>query len=504
MSQPPDLAARSISAVYWGTSGAIVRVALQFATQVTLARILGPDQYGLFAIGVIVVSFSNFFSDIGIAYGLIQKKQVRGEDVRFVSTWQLMLGVLVTSVIAAGGEVIGGFFGEPKAAQIVKALAIVCLLNALAAPSLNLLKRELDYRSIQLAQILSYVVGYVVVGVPMALAGFQVWALVSAWLVQAFSNLLILYVRVRHPVRPLFWYAEAGSVSQYGLTVLATNITNWLVNNIDRIVVGRAFTSRDIGLYATSYNVLYNPTASLLGVVQPVFFSASSRVDGDLDRVARSYRALVGAITLFVAPAFIGVSVVAETFVLALYGPAWNSAAEILRPLAAAMPLFLVWGLTTPLLWVAGHISREFKSQLPVAALWFGVCWLAAGVSLIAVGWAVAALFAVRCLVILIPALGYLQLRTIDLWRAVRGGLLLSVACGIVLWFVDYALRQLSAHPALWLVGDVLGGLSFIVAALSTLPGLVAPEVAELLSRIAPGAPRLIAKWIRSFPPTEN
>lgn len=504
MSQPPNLAARSISAVYWGASGAVVRIALQFGTQVTLARILGPEQYGLFAIGVIVVSFSNFFSDIGIAYGLIQKKQIRGEDVRFVGTWQLILGVLVTSVIAAASDGIGAFFGEPKAAQIVRALAVVCLLNALAAPSLNLLRRELDYRSIQLAQILSYVAGYVVVGVPMALSGFQVWALVSAWLVQAVSNLLLLYVRVRHSVRPLFWYAEAGSVSQYGLTVLATNITNWLVSNIDRIVVGRAFASRDIGLYATSYNVLYNPTASLLGVVQPVFFSASSRVDGDLGPVARSYRSLLGAIALFVAPAFIGVSVVAETFVLALYGPAWNSAAEILRPLAVAMPLFLVWGLTTPLLWVAGHISREFKSQLPVAVLWFGVCWLAAGVSLVAVGWAVAALFAVRCLAILIPALGYLQLRTTDLWRAVRGGSALSAACGIVLWFIDHALRQLTSHSALWLVGDMLGGLAFVVVALSTLPGLVAPEVAGLLSRIAPRMPRLIAKWIRSLPRAET
>lgn len=504
MSQPPDLAARSISAVYWGASGALLRIALQFGTQVTLARILGPEQYGLFAIGVIVVSFSNFFSDIGIAYGLIQKKQIRTEDVRFVGTWQLILGLLVTSVIAVGSETIGAFFGDIGAAQVVKALAVVCLLNALAAPSLNLLKRELDFRSIQLAQILSYVAGYLIVGVPMALAGFQVWALVCAWIVQAVFTLLLLYVRVRHAVRPLLWYEDARSVSRYGLTVLVTNISNWLVNNIDRIVVGRVFSSRDIGLYATSYNVLYNSTASLLGVVQPVFFSASSRVDGDLDRVARGYRSLIGAIVLFVAPGFVGISVVAETFVLALYGPAWNSAAELLRPLAVAMPLFLVWGLTTPLLWVAGNISREFKSQLPVAVLWLGVCWAASHLSLPALSWAVAALFAVRCLAILIPAISYLRLRTIDLWRAVRGGIVLSAGCGVVLWFADHGARQVTSHPALWLIGDVLCGFSFVVVALRMFPGLVAPDVVGLLSRLAPRAPRLIARWIRSLQGAET
>ncbi|MFX6409630.1 oligosaccharide flippase family protein, partial [Acinetobacter baumannii] len=78
--------------MFWGGGGTLLRIVMQFGAQVVLARILGPEQYGLFAIGAIVVGFSSFFSDIGLAYGLIQKKEIAAKDIRFVFTWQIILG----------------------------------------------------------------------------------------------------------------------------------------------------------------------------------------------------------------------------------------------------------------------------------------------------------------------------------------------------------------------------------------------------------------------------
>src|SRR5260221_647233 len=87
-------------------------------------------------------------------------------------------------------------------------------------------------------------------------------------------------------LKPLFWCADARILSAYGVTVFATNMTNWFINNIDRVMVGRVFSSKEIGLYATSYNMLYSPTSSLLGILQPVFFSASSRLSHEKERIA--------------------------------------------------------------------------------------------------------------------------------------------------------------------------------------------------------------------------
>jgi O-antigen/teichoic acid export membrane protein len=497
-----DLGARSLTAVFWGGGGAVARILLQFGTQVVLARLLGPEQYGIFAIGAVVVSFSNFFADVGIAYGLIQKKTVANTDLRFITTWQFIIGSLVSLTVVLASGPIAAFFGESRAGDVVQALAIICLINALAAPSLNMLKRNMDFKSLQIAQLLAYVVGYVIIGVPLAMMGWQAWALVIAWLVQSVVMLAMLYAYVRHPLRPLLWFADASSLMKYGLTVLTTNLINWLINNVDRVIVGRVFTSKEIGLYATSYNMLYNPTSSLLGTLQPVFFSASSRLSDDKPRIAAGYKTLVGCITLFVLPAFVGLAVVSHTFALALYGQAWATLGSTLQPLALAMPLFLLWGMTTPLLWTGGDASREFKSQLPLAIVWIGAAWFAAQISLVAVAWAVFGLFLCRFAVILRSAVRLLDLNVAELWRAARGGLIASAICAVVLSAADFFLQTWSVAPLFRLMVEVVLGGATLLLSLRLIPGLVGMDVVPLIEKVAARAPNPIARFLRALPNT--
>lgn len=492
-----DLGNRSLSAVFWGGGGSVLRIGLQIGAQIVLARILGPGQYGLFAIGAIVISFSNFFSDVGIAYGLIQKETVTPEDLRFVFTWQIVLGLLVTAAVAGLSGPIALFFGDVQASGVVAGLAVVCLINALTAPAHNLLKRNLDFKRIQIASIISYVVGYGVVGIPLALSGANVWALVAAWVVQASVMMLILYAEVRHPLRPLFWFDGGRDIVRYGATVLVTNITNWLIGNIERVVIARHFAVREIGLYATSYNLLYTPAASLLSILQPVFFSAASRISLERQRVARAYLALISLTAVFVVPVFACISSIAKTFVVALYGDTWEGAVALVLPLSLAMPLFLLWGLTTPLLWMGGAPEWEFKVQLPMALLWLVVSWLAARHSVVAVAWAVVLLFALRYALILIAARQVMPLPLSALWRALRGGLFLALTCAASVATIDNWLQSYGMVAPGRLAVDVLATTAIYLALLGAVPAVIPRECDELLARLAARGPRPLALWLQ-------
>jgi O-antigen/teichoic acid export membrane protein len=491
MPDSKSLGSQSVIAVFWGAGGSAFRILLQFAVQVVLARLLGPEQYGIFAVGAIVISFSNFFSDIGLAYGLIQKKTVSSNDVRFVFTWQVILGTAVSAVIFLAAEYVALFFGDQRATEVVRALAVICLLNALAAPSLNLLKRQLDFKRIQIAQISGFILGYVVVGIPLALHDSQVWALVVAWMVQALVVLILAYNATGHAIRPLFYHDEARALSNFGGTVFITNIVNWIIGNIDRVVIGRIFTSREIGLYATTYNMLQTPTASMLGILQPVFFAASSRIADDRQANATNYRALIAAVTTYVMPLFVAVAAVSETFMLGLYGPKWAAAATLFTPLALAMPLYLIWGLTTPLLWTSGHASKEFKTQLPVAIAWAGSTWLAAQYSFVAVAWVVLFLYLLRCFVIVRSATFYLQFSGSAIWNAARGGITGSVIVGLVVKICDLAASPLP--PLFRLITAVFVGALSLFLVLKFAPGLRSPELVMLNRRIIEKLPKRIA-----------
>jgi len=494
VTETTNLGGRSMFAVFWGAGGALLRLALQFGAQIVMARTLGPEQYGIFAIGVIVISFSSFFADVGLAYGLIQKKSVSSNDVRFVFTWQIILGTSVAVAVFVAADEIAKFFGDPRAAAVVRSLSAVCLINALAAPSLNLLKRDLNFKRIQLAQIFGFVVGYGLVGVPLALYGSQVWALVFAWLVQALLVLIVAYHGTRHDLRLLLFHDDSRGLGGYGLTVLATNVVNWIVGNIDRVVVGRMFAVREIGLYSTVSNVLQMPAAALLGVVQPVFFSASSRISDNRDAISEGYRSLVSVVSTYVLPVFVGVAVVSETFVVGLYGAQWRDAATLIPPLALAVPLFLVWGFTTPLLWTAGYPSREVKTQLPIAVGWAAATWLAAHHSLAATAWTVFGLYFLRCLFIVRSAARCVSLSKADLWRVVRGGIVCALTVGLVVKGFDIWASGLS--PVFRLVGDALVGAASLLLVLKLAPVLISRELASLNGRIVATLPRGVGGWL--------
>src|SRR3954468_24647395 len=118
MSQPAGLALRSIHAALWGASGAVLQLALQFGIQVVLARLLGPEQYGLFAIAAAVISLGAFFT-YGVPTALVQKRTLTDEDVRFANLWQLLLGASVAAAVFALAGPAAAFFHEPRVAPVI-------------------------------------------------------------------------------------------------------------------------------------------------------------------------------------------------------------------------------------------------------------------------------------------------------------------------------------------------------------------------------------------------
>ena len=495
------LAARSISAVFWGAGGTVVRMLLQVGSQVVLARLLGPTEYGVFAIGTLVITFSLFFADVGLAYGLIQKPSVDARDIRFVFTWQIILGCVVAALVFAAAGPIAQFFGEPRAVDVVRVLSVLCLVNALAAPAMNLLKRELNYRALQIAQISSYFIGFVLVGIPLALSGHAVWSLVAAWGVQAVLGGLFAYAQVRHPLKPLLWYEQARDQGLYGGVVLATNLLNWLIANIDRPLIGRLLPSRDMGLYSQTYNLLYSPSASLLGVVQPVFFSAASRAAerGDQAASRTAFLGLMAALALFVAPFFAVTAVLSEPFVLTLYGPKWRDAAAVCTPLALAMPLFLMFGLCTPLLWTAGRPSDELRSQAPMALAWALACAWAARYGVVAVAWAACVFFALRLAIVLRITARRSGISGAALWQALRGGLMVCVLLSGMLAGFD---QLLAAWPAAArLLAGVAVGSMLMLGMLYRCPTLVSPELRLMMARLLARAPARAARLLSFLGP---
>jgi O-antigen/teichoic acid export membrane protein len=485
MDKKANLSSRGISAVFWGSFGSALRAVLQIVTQIILARLLGPSEYGIFAIASIVLSFSKFFSDIGISYGLIQKKTVSAEDIKFVFTWQVILGAVVATAVYFLATPLSGFFKEPRVVPVIQVASVICFINAISSPSANLLKRELDFRSLQTANVVSYIIGYLFVGIPMALLGLQVWALIAAFISSETACLILMYRKSRHPIGIVLWLRGDSHLLVYGSRVFITNVLNWIISNVDRVIIGRAFQSVEIGLYSLAYNLVSNPALTIIGVIQGALFSASARVQDDFDRLRKGLLTMMGAVTLVLFPVFTGIAVAADTIVQSLYGNAWLSAAELLQPIALAMPLYLLLGMATPLLWVSGQTQKEFVIQLPIAIIFVLSAVAASMVSLQAVAWVVFGMYLIRSATIVAATCRALDIGPRRVFRAMRGGLITTFNTTVLIGVTDLAARQLVDSPFLWLAADVAAGAAGMFLSLWIFPRLVHHYVVQLFEKVA-------------------
>ena len=315
-----------------------------------------------------------------------------------------------------------------------------------------LAKRELHFRTtLQIAEITSYLAGFVLLGIPLALAGAGVWAVVVAQLCQTILLAAIAYLTVRHSVRPA-WSATSAGFSTFGAKILFNNIVNWTISNIDTFFAGRLLGIASLGLYDRASSLLTTPATNLAATLQKVIFPAYSRAQNNSESIRRCHIASVGFITLLALPVYGCVALVPHSIIATLLGTKWAAAASLIVPIALAMPFQVATSMGGPMLSAAGRPGSELRAQLATAAF--------AGVVLIyrrprfhraAMAWGVLAVAVTRFIFVTSSALRVTGADWTMLLRSMRGGAILLLCTAIAVVFADQM-----AHGSLAV--DILAG----------------------------------------------
>ena len=475
----------------WSAVTTAGRFALQLVAQITLARMLGPDNYGVYGIGLVVLTFASFLSGNSFSYILMLQKDIDDEDVRFAFTWQVIAGAGCAVLMAATAPWVAQFFGDARVEEMVRWMAVACLLLALTGPATSLLQRDLNFRALGLIQLVSYGIGYLAIGVPMALAGWGALSLASACVAQAGVAMVASYAVRPHAVRPLFRHRLAAETLDMGRTVFFTNIVNWLLTNVDRLLIGRVLNAQSVGLYSVAYNLASIPNTLLIGALQPTFLAAGARMQDEPRQLAQAWLTMLACIVVFVTPVSVVMALLAGDLVQVLYGPAWSDSGWVMAVLFFCVPAWACWGLSTPVLWNTGRKHQEVLLQLPVLLVAAPLWWYVAPQGIRAIAVVSAAVVLARAAVIVCAGLRALQIRPTVLLPFVGRGLVLGGLSAAAVEVGRHAASSLN-HPIVTLLcGGALATFVVFVLVVAR-PQVLGPEARAVLSRVLP---RVGPRW---------
>ena len=388
---------RALHGLGWSYASMAARISIQFASGVALARLLGPSPFGAVAAAWALVGAGSQFVDCGFASALIQREMISGAEIRFAFTMQLAMGATLSAALAAGAGPLAEAAGNPAFAPIIRMLSIALLLQAIIQTPNSLLRRSLDFKTPQMAQLAGTAAGQVFVAIPMAAAGFEASSLIAGQLTQLVVVAIIVHAKVRQPLALLF-RPPGSALIEFGAKAVAANLLNWTIGGLDSLLLSRFFGLVPAGLYNRAQMLAVTPAANFVQVIQSVLFPAYSRAGSNPDSLRRAYHASLGLVATVLVPASVVLAVVSKTAAVAIFGHAWSESAEFLTPLALAMPFTAIMALNGPLLWARGRVGSELAIQSITLLCLAALLGVASRGQASGVAWAVFVASLIRCL----------------------------------------------------------------------------------------------------------
>ena len=332
---PPDLGRVAARGAGVTLAGQGARILLQLAAVTVLARLLDPRDYGLFAIGLVVVGIGEVVRDLGLSTAAIRAPSLtrRQRDGLF---WLNTLAglVLALAVLSAAGPVASAF-GEPELVPVLQTLSVTFLLNGAVAQYRAGLSRELRFGALAVTDLLAQIVA-LTAAVTAATQGAGYWALVVQQLTQGAVVLLGAVTAGRWlPSRPR---RGAGLMPflRFGSGVTGTQLVYYVGNNLDNLALGLWAGPASLGLYNRGYQLLMNPLNQVRAPASTVAIPVLARLQDDLERSGEYLRRAQLALGYtLVAGMALGAGAAVPVVDLML-GERWHEVAPVLALLAVA------------------------------------------------------------------------------------------------------------------------------------------------------------------------
>lgn len=431
-----------------------------------LARLLSPAEFGVAAASLVVVAFTQVFSEAGIGSAVIQRTEVTERHIRAGLTFQVLVSFALWGGLWLSADAIAALFRMPTLAAVIPVMTSLLVIRSLTLGGFLLL-RALEFRRAAAIEFGSWLVGNAALAVALAVRGWGVWAIVAGNVGQAFLRTVTLLIVKPHPVRPLWDTKALRQLLSFGSGYTLAWWANFFAREGDNFVVGRWLGAEALGLYTRAYGLMRQPATIFGTVAGQVLFPAMAAVKNDVRRLRRTYLDGICLLALAVMPVSGFAAATSAELISVLLGERWLDLKPAFDVMVVGMLFRTSYKLSDSLASATGRVFARAWRQVLYAALVVIGALVGSGVGTITA----VSVGTVIALTVNYLAMGQLSLSIIDArWpsfaRAHLPGALLTAVTVVPTWVLVRVLRsvQVGALPVL-----AVAALTFLVLVIAAI-----------------------------------
>ncbi len=379
-----EVTKRSIRGAFALTSRTFIIQLIGLATSFLLTILLDPSAFGVFFVVSAAIAFLSYFSDIGLAAALIQKKEpISEEELRVTFTIQQLLVVSLVVVAFFSLKFVGSFYNlNREGIFLFQALVFSFFLSSLKTIPSIILERNLRFEKLVIPQIVETFF-FSITAVSLAIAGFGITSFTFAVLMRGISGLLTIYIV--SPWRPGFAFSKKVLLRllSFGIPFQTNSVLALIKDDLLIVYLGKVLPFAEVGYIGFANKWALMPLRLVMDNIIRITFPSFSRLQGQKEILGKAVEKSIFASTFFIFPSLTGL-IILFPYLLSLI-PKYSKWEPALLSLGFFAINAVFSSISTPLTNTLNAIGK-IKITLYLMIFWTVATWVLTPLAILKLG----------------------------------------------------------------------------------------------------------------------
>jgi O-antigen/teichoic acid export membrane protein len=419
-------------------SAKYIELLLGLIASLILARLLTPEDFGIYSIAASVVMIGYMFRNFGVGQYIVQVETLNDGILRSAFAVTLIISWSIGLLLLLAAPWLGEFYSNSGITTVLRLLSLNFILLPFGSIADAVLRRNMAFDKLAIINV-SAAFTTLVVGV--TAASFGASYLSIAWASNASIVVLITLTLFFRPAG-LPWLpglSHLREVWKFGMKVGLMDLFNRGSDAATELIIGQAQGLYSLGMYSRAYGTFWLFEYAFTQGIRPVILPYLSKAKHEQADLGELYIGIVTLTSIFLIPFFVFLGLNAHDIIQVMYGDQWGAAVPVLQVLCGAGLLFAPTIFFEQLMIAQGRPGQGLRYIAISQALRLVALAALVGISLEAAALAIAVSALVKVTLALSMARVHFGLRPMTFLKSLWPAMLTAVFLALGIWGVTEA-----------------------------------------------------------------
>jgi O-antigen/teichoic acid export membrane protein len=353
---------QAISGTLWTAVASAIQAIIQILRLSILTRFLEKSDFGLVAIVVLILGFTQIFTDLGISVSLFSRHNITKNEYSSLYWVSLLLGGFLYAVVCIFAPFIADFYNQPELYALIPVMSLDLIFTTAGRQFRIFRQKAMKFKSLAIIDITTALLS-LIVAVVVARRGGGAWSIVYSTLFASFtSSFLLIFSGLKsHPISFYINFKEGRSFYRTGLFQTGSQILDYVASQLDIVIIGKLMGPAELGVY----NLVKQLVIRIHSLINPIITRVSIPILATLNEsvtvLQQKYLQMLQVASFVIFPIYGLLALLGRETLVLIYGKSFEDSYHLLQILCIWAGFISVLGAASGLITATGRTDLGFR-----------------------------------------------------------------------------------------------------------------------------------------------